>query len=164
MKIDSLMANLRALWRANTIIADIHARHLAARSGLTGFAALVGGFGLLMLGIAAYFVLEQVLGPIWAAASVGLANCIIALVLALIATRIRPGRELELAREVHRTALDALMADGRAVEAEFASFKQAFSHPLDSVLPGLIIPLATFLIRALQNRADKPREQKERNQ
>lgn len=161
MKIDSMLANLRALLRANSIIADIHARHLVARSGLTGFAALIAGFGLLMLGLAAYFALEQVLGPIWAAASVGLANCIIALVLVLIASRIRPGRDLELAREVHRAALDALMADGRTVEAEFASFKQAFSHPLDSALPGLIIPLATILIKTIQRRNEKPRDPKE---
>ena len=161
MKIDSLVANLRALLRANSIIADIHARRLVARSSLTGFAALIAAFGLLMLGLAAYFALERVLGPVWAAASVGLANCAIALVLVLIASRIKPGRDLELAREVHRTAMDALMADGRTLEAEIVSFKQAFRHPLDSVLPGLIVPLATILIKIIQKKANEPREPKE---
>ena len=158
MKIDSLVANLRAILRANSIIADIHARHLVARSSLTGFAALIAGFGLLMLGLAAYFAVERVLGPVWAAASVGLANCAIALVLVLIASRIRPGRDLELAREVHRTAMDALMADGRALETEIAGFKQAFRHPLDSVLAGLIVPLATILTKIIQEKTDEPRK------
>lgn len=91
MKIDSPVANLRALLRANSIIADIHARHLVARSSLTGFAALIAGFGLLlMLGLAAYFALERVFGPVWAAASVGLANCAIALA--------RPDRVADQAR------------------------------------------------------------------
>jgi len=161
MKIDSLVANLRTILRANSIIADIHARHLVARSSLTGFAALIAGFGLLMLGLAAYFALERILGPVWAAASVGLANCVIALALVVIASRIRPGRDLELAREVHRTAMDALMADGRAVEAEIASFKQAFHHPLDSMLPGLIVPLATVLIRIIQKHTNEPRKPKD---
>jgi hypothetical protein len=161
MKIDSLVANLRAILRANSIIADIHARHLVARSSLTGFAALIGGFGLLMLGLAAYLALERVLGPIWAAASVGLANCVIALVLVVIASRIRPGRDLELAREIHRTAMDALMADGRAIESEIAGFKQAFHHPFDSALPGLIVPLATFLIKIIQKKTEKPHAAKE---
>jgi hypothetical protein len=37
----------------------------------------------------------------------------------------KPGRDLELAREVHRTAVEALIADGRALEVEIDSFKQA---------------------------------------
>jgi len=158
MKIDSLVANLHTILRANSIIADIHARHLVARSSLTGFAGLIAGFGLLMLGLAAYFALERIIGPVWAAASVGLANCVIALALVVIASRIRPGRDLELAREIHRTAMDALMADGRAVESEIASFRQAFRHPLDSALPGLIVPLATILIRFIQKHTGQPRK------
>jgi hypothetical protein len=147
MKIDSLVANLRAILRANSIIADIHARHLVARSSLTGFAA--------------YFALERVLGPVWAAASVGLANCAIALVLVLIASRIKPGRDLELAREVHRAAVEALIADGRALETEIASFKQAFHHPLDSMLPALIVPLATILIKIIQRKTNEPHKPKD---
>jgi hypothetical protein len=161
MKIDSIVANLRALLRANSIIADIHARHLVARTSLTGFAALIGAFGLLMLGLAGYFALERILGPVWAAASVGLANCVIALVLVFVASRIKPGRDLELAREVHRTAMDGLLADGRAVETEIADFKQAFRHPLDSVLPNLIVPLAGIIIKIIQKRTEPPREPKE---
>ena len=137
MKIDSIVANLRALLRANSIIADIHARHLVARTSLTGFAALIGAFGLLML---------------------GLANCVIALVLVFVASHIKPGRDLELAREVHRTAMDALVADGRAVETEIADLKQAFRHPLDSVLPSLIVPLASIIIKIIAKKTDKPRD------
>jgi hypothetical protein len=156
MRIDSIVASLRAILRANSIIADIHARHLVARSSLTGFAALIAAFGLLMFGLAAYFALERIVGPVWAAASVGLANCVIALVLLFLASRIKPGRDLELAREVHRTAMEALIADGRALEIEIESFKQAFRHPLDTVLPGLIVPLATMLIKMVQKKTEKP--------
>jgi hypothetical protein len=161
MKIDSIVANLRAILRANSIIADIHARHLVARTSLTGFAALIGAFGLLMLGVAGYLALESVVGAVWAAVSVGLANCAIALVLVLVASRIRPGRDLELAREVHRTAVEALISDGRALESEIADFKQAFRHPLDSVLPSLIVPLASIIIKIIQKKTDKPRDASE---
>lgn len=161
MKIDSIVANLRAILRANSIIADIHARHLVARTSLTGFAALIGAFGLLMLGVAGYLALESVVGAVWAAVSVGLANCAIALVLVLVASRIRPGRDLELAREVHRTAVEALISDGRALESEIADFKQAFRHPLDSVLPSLIVPLASIIIKIIAKKTDKPRDASE---
>jgi hypothetical protein len=161
MKIDSLVANLRALLRANSIIADIHARHLVARTSLTGFAALIGAFGLVMLGLAAYLALEEILGPVWAAVSVGLVNCVIALGLVLAASRIRPGRDLELAREVHRTAIDALLADGRALETEIADFKQAFRNPLDAVLPNLIVPLADIIIKIIAKQTEERHEAKE---
>jgi hypothetical protein len=161
MKIDSLVANLRALLRANSIIADIHARHLVARTSLTGFAALIAAFGVVMLGLAAYLALEEILGSVWAAVSVGLANFVIALGLILIASRVRPGRDLELAREVHRTAMDALLADGRALETEIADFKQVLRHPLDAVLPSLIVPLADIIIKIIAKQTEEPHEAKE---
>jgi hypothetical protein len=34
---------------------------------------------------------------------------------------------LKLAQEVHRAAMEALIADGRALEIEFESFSQAFA-------------------------------------
>ena len=100
MRTDSIMANLRALMRAHSIVAEIRARHFVTRSGITAFAALIAVFGFVMLGLAAFFALEAVWGPIWAAATVGIVSCAIALALIIIAGRIAPGRDLELAREV----------------------------------------------------------------
>jgi hypothetical protein len=158
MKIDSILANLRTLLRANSVIADVHARHLVARSGLMGFAALIAAFGLLMLGLAGFFALESLWGPIWAAVAIGCLNGVVALALFLVAANLKPGRDLELAREVHQSAMEALIAEGRTLETEITSFKQAFHHPLDAVLPGLIVPLATLLIKALQKRTETPPE------
>ncbi len=157
MKIDRIIRNLRVLWRADSIIADIRARHLVARSGLRALAALIAVFGLLMLGIAAYFALEQLWGRIWAATAVGLGDIAVALVLLVIAARLKPGRDIDLAMEVHKSAMEALLADSRDAEAEFAAFTSAFQHPFDSALPGLIIPLATMLLKNLKRPA-KPRD------
>ncbi|SRR5579871_1305138 len=156
MRIDGIVRNLRALARANSIIAEIHARHLLARTSLTGFAAMIAGFGLLMLGLSGYFALESIWGPIWAAAAIGLFNCLVALALIVIASFLRPARELELARDIHRSALEGLIVDGRALEVEFANFKQAFRNPVDSALPRLIVPLTSVLIKMLQKRSEKP--------
>jgi hypothetical protein len=43
-------------------VGNQRARHLVARSSLTGFAALIAAFGLLMFGLAAYFALERIVG------------------------------------------------------------------------------------------------------
>ena len=64
MKIERIVVSLGALLRANSIIADIHARHLLARCGLTAVAGVIATFGVLMLGVAGYFALEIVWGPI----------------------------------------------------------------------------------------------------
>lgn len=152
MRIDSITANLRALIRANSIIADIHARKLVARSSVLGFAGLIAGFGLVMLGVAAFLALEQVWGPIWAAVAIGAASCAIALLLILIAGRIKPGRDLDLAREVHKSALDGLMADGRALEAELTRLRDTVTHPFESVVPSLIVPLAGIVLNILKKR------------
>ncbi len=156
MKVDAIVANLRALLRANSIIAEIHARHLVVRSSLTGFAALIGAFGLLMLGIGGFFWLETLYGPVIAALAVGVGNCVLAVILLLIASRLKPGRDLELAREVHRAAMDSLISDSRTVETEYQSFKQALRSPPESVLPGLAMQLASILIRVLNRRMDTP--------
>ncbi|WP_029003357.1 hypothetical protein [Azorhizobium doebereinerae] len=154
MTFDSIARNLRVLWRANSIIADIRLRALTARAGLYGLAALVAGFGLLMLDAALYLALADVWGPVRAAAATGGLNILLALILLFIGSRVKPGRDLELAQEIHQSAMDALAVDLRSAEAEIAGLVNAVRHPLDSALPALAIPLITSLIKGLR-RNDK---------
>jgi hypothetical protein len=58
MKVERIAVSPRALLRANSIVADIQARHLLTRCGLSAFAALIAWFGVLMFGLAGYFALE----------------------------------------------------------------------------------------------------------
>ena len=144
MKAEQLIRNLRVLWRADSLIADIKLQHLATRAGLNGFAGIVGAFGLLMLGIAAFFALEQAWGSIMAALTVGVANLILALGLVLAARRVQPNRDMELALELHKSAIDAIAADAHALEQ---TLKQTVQHPLDALLPSLLVPLVGSLIQ-----------------
>lgn len=57
--------------------------------------------------------------------------------------------------------MDALIADGRALETEIVNFKQTFHHPLDSMLSPLIVPLATMLIKIIQRKTDEPHKPKD---
>jgi hypothetical protein len=72
MKLESLARNLRILWREDSIIADIHIRHMVARSGLVAAAAAIALFSLIMFDLAAYFALEDLWGRIWAAIALGM--------------------------------------------------------------------------------------------
>ena len=61
MNVDRLLRHARFFWRAESIVADIRLRQMAARSGFAAFALLIGIVGVIMLSLAGYFALE----PLW---------------------------------------------------------------------------------------------------
>lgn len=155
MRIEGTIRSLRIMLRANTIIAGIHGRQLAARFGITAFAALVAAFGLLMLGLALFFALEQVWGRVWAAVAVGGFNLALAVVIGVVASRLKPGRELAIATEVRDAAADSVTGDLRAVEEDIAALAHVVRHPLDSTIAGLATPLVAMLIKAVKGSGEK---------
>jgi hypothetical protein len=161
MRTDSIVANLRALVRANAIIAEIQARRVLTRSGITGVAALIGVFGLVMLGIAGFFALEPIWGRVWAAVAVGLASLVIALLLVLIAGRIKPARDIELARQVHGTAMEGLVSDFRAIESEMTELRNWFRNPIESIIPSVVVPLAGIVLNTLKRRTERAKGEEE---
>jgi hypothetical protein len=150
---ENIVKQLRVLWRTDRIIADIRMRHLLIGLGLRAFAALIAAFGLLMLELAAYFALVQVWSAIYAAAILGALNFVIAAALFIIAARPPAGRDLELASEIHASSVDALQLEARALQSQVSG---AIHHPLNGVLPLLIVPLITTVIRSLKKSAPAP--------
>ena len=147
MNSENIVKNLRVLWRADRIIADIRMRHMLIGLGLRAFAALIAAFGLLMLELSAYFALVQIWSAIIAAAILGGVNFVIAAILFMIAARPPAGRELELASEIHNSAVDALQIEARAVQSQFSGMVH---HPLNSALPMVLVPLITIIVRSLK--------------
>lgn len=153
MNIENVIKHLRALWRTDRIIADIRMRHMLIGLGLRAFAALIAAFGLLMLELSAYFALVQIWSAVSAAAILGAVNFAIAAILFLIAGRPPSGRELELATEIHGSAVDALQLEARALQSQVSG---TIHNPLNSILPLLIVPLITIIIKSLKKPAVKP--------
>jgi hypothetical protein len=150
---ENVVKHLRALWRTDRIIADIRMRHMLIGLGLRAFAALIAAFGLLMLELSAYFALVQIWSAISAAAILGAVNFAIAAILFLIAGRPPSGRELELATEIHGSAVEALQLEARALQSQVSG---AIHNPLNGILPLLIVPLITIIIKSLKKPAAKP--------
>jgi len=150
---ENVVKHLRVLWRTDRIIADIRMRHLLAGLGLRVFAALIAAYGLLMLELSAYFALVQIWSAISAAAILGAVNFVIAATLFVIAGRPPSGRELELATEIHGSSIDALQLEARALQSQVSG---AIHHPLNGILPLLIVPLITIIIKSLKKRAPSP--------
>lgn len=155
MRSEAIARQLKVLWRADRIIADIRLRVVLARAGLTAVALSVGIFGLVMLGIGAYLALSTVLGPTLAAVLIGSAAILIALALVWIASGVQPGRDLELAQELHASAVEALAAEARTLEADLGGLIRVVRNPLDGALPGLVVPVAGMVLKALKARSGK---------
>ena len=153
MNSENVVKHLRALWRTDRIIAEIRMRHMLVGFGLRAFAALIAAFGLLMLELSAYFALVQIWSAISAAAILGVVNFVIAAVLFVMAGRPPAGRELELASEIHSSSVDALQLEARTLQSQLTSIVH---HPLNSVLPLVLVPLITVIIRSLKARAAAP--------
>jgi hypothetical protein len=147
---ENIVKNMRVLWRTDRIIADIRMRHMLVGLGLRAFAALIAAFGLLMLELSAYFALVQIWSAISAAAILGALNFVLAAILFVIAARAPSGRELELANEIHGSSVDALQLEARTLQAELSGM---IHHPLNGILPLLIVPLITIIIRSLKKPA-----------
>ena len=150
MNTENVVKHLRVLWRTDRIIADIRMRHLLVGLGLRAFAALIAAFGLLMLELSAYFALVQIWSAIYAAAILGALNFVIAALLFAIAARPPSGRELELANEIHGASVDALQIEARALQSHVSG---VIYNPLHGILPLLIIPLITIIIKSLKKPA-----------
>src|SRR3954469_23463355 len=147
MNPETVLKNLRVLWRTDRIIAEIRMRHMLVGLGLKAFAALIAAFGLLMLELAAYFALVQVWSAIASAAVLGAVNFAIAGIVLVIASRPVAGRDLDLAGEIHGSAVDALQTEARALQSQVSG---VVHHPLNGVLPMLLAPLITIIVKSLR--------------
>ena len=153
MNTENIVKSLRVLWRTDRIIADIRMRHLLVGLGLRAFAALIAAFGLLMLELSAYFALVQIWSAIVAAAVLGAVNFAIAAMLFALAGRPPAGRELELATEIHGASIDALQLEARALQSQVSGM---IHHPLNGILPMLLVPLITIIVKSLKKPARTP--------
>jgi hypothetical protein len=106
-----------------------------------------------MLELSAYFALVQIWSAIYAAAILGAVNFVIAALLFAIAARPPSGRELELASEIHGASVDALQIEARALQSHLSG---AIHNPLNGILPLMIIPLLTIIIKSLKKPAAAP--------
>jgi hypothetical protein len=160
MIIENMFRNFRALWQAESIIADLHFRHLLSGMMLKAFAGLVAVFGLLMLNVSAFFAIEPYLGRAWSAASVSLFDFIVAGIVVAFAALRPKSREFTLALQVRQEAIQGFESDARSIQNQLSmvteeiraiktSMTNFVKHPLDEALSQIVAPLAAVVIRGL---------------
>jgi len=167
--IDDFVRHLQVLSKADALIARIWLTAMARRFALLVFAGLIAVFGLGMADLAAFYQLEALLGAVWAAALVALADFVVAAIIALLARYTKPGPEIDVAMEVRGLAIRSLQEDARELEAAVKGLAQQIrdakdslsgfvSHPLDAAAQKLIIPAIIALVKGLRGRHSKGEE------
>ncbi len=118
---DETLLKIRVLTRAEMTLAKANARRIAARSRLYVIALGMILLTVVMVNMAAYEYLSTLKGDVVAALLVALANAILAVIVIFVASRIKPGPEEEMVKEIRELALTELSADADGI-------KQAFSQ------------------------------------
>jgi hypothetical protein len=147
MSTSRLVHHAHLVWRTERVIAELRLKRLLGNLGLQALAALMTGFSLLLIELAAYFALVQAWSAIASAAVLSLCNLVIAALLIPLAQHRSASLELALANEVHQEALAAFAAEIQQVEAEApASLRAA----IESTAIPLLLPLIPLVIQRLR--------------
>jgi len=117
---DETLLKIRVLTRAEMTLAKANARRIAARSRLYAIAVGMILLTVIMINIAAYEYLSTLKGDAVAALLVALANGVLAVVVIFVASRIKPGPEEEMVKEIRELALSELSADADGIKQNFA--------------------------------------------
>jgi len=163
--IDHLLRDLEVLRKADSLIARIWLNVLARRFSLFAFAGLIAVFGLGMANVAGFYALQSSIGAVWAATIVAVVDFVIAAIMLLVASKSRPGPEMDLAFEVREMAVDAIKTDARDVKATVEAVAQEIKNvkatitgfaqnPLDAAAQKLLIPAALSILRGLRSKKE----------
>jgi hypothetical protein len=117
---DETLLKLRVLTRAEVTLAKANARRIAARSRLYVIALGMVLITVVMLNIAAFEYLSTQMSDAMAALTIAIVNGVLATLLLYMATRIRPGPEEEMVKEIRELALTELSADADGIKRNFA--------------------------------------------
>jgi hypothetical protein len=145
--LDAFQRHLRALWRAEMLIAQIKLAALLKRSGLMVFAGLIAVFGLATLNFAAFRALTPLWGEVWALVAVAVGDFVIAGFLVLIAARSSDAPELPLANELRDKAITSLELDARLAVDEVTGVVRR-PVQLAGSASAILASIVTALLRA----------------
>ncbi|MEM8730230.1 MAG: phage holin family protein [Pseudomonadota bacterium] len=145
-----IAGTLTLLLRAERLIA---ARRMAIFRNQTSLMALAGLFvavAIVMLNVAAYFGLSDVMPDAWAALFVALGNLVLAGIFILFASRLGHEHQLATANEMRDMALedlegevDDLVEDVRGTTQDLRRFAR---DPLGTVLPSLLSQILKIIM------------------
>jgi len=151
----NLARDLDKLATADAVVADSYIRYALRKGAFYLLACLLAMTSLVLLGLALYWLLEQSMGPIGAAALIGVIGCLLAAIIGLAAMFQRPGREFSMGLENRRASIAALEQN---VSAPLIT-PAAYAYPAaEALITSVVLPLMGALIRSLKSSHPKVAE------
>jgi hypothetical protein len=137
---DETLMKIRILIKAETTLLKASARRAGMRGRLYAVAIGLVLLTVVMVNLAAYQFLAETISPATAALIVGVVNAVLAVIVMVMATRIQPGPEEDMIKEIRELALTELSADMDVVKEEFNQVK----NDLGKVKTGVSSALGMF--------------------
>ncbi len=151
MNLQGLARDIDRLSAADAVVADSYVRHVLGKSGLCLLAGIIAVAGIALLELAAFWLLEQSIGPAGAAALIWVVDCMLAAVVVLFAIELRPGREFSLALDMRKSAIEALEQDVSSIPGGLQGGIQTAAYPMsEALVSAVILPLVATLLRSFR--------------
>ena len=113
------LIKLQILARAEMTLAKVNARRLLVKTVYVTLAVVFLLLTLAMLNVAFYFVLHDIYGSTTSALLVATANALLAGLLLFLMSRIKPGVDEKLVRDIREMALKEISADMDEAKEDF---------------------------------------------
>ncbi|WIY23939.1 phage holin family protein [Parasedimentitalea psychrophila] len=147
--------NISIIMRAERLIAQRHLAILRRQTGLLAAAGLVAGLGIIMLNMAAYLGLADVVSKPLAALIVAAVNLVLAGILASIAGNANFEAETAPVAEVRDLAMEDLEAEFQVAVGEAKAavdgIKRMANDPLGMIVPGVAGAVAKAVVKNLKS-------------
>ncbi len=152
---ERIVPHLKVFWRSERLIRQNRLGLLTRKILINGMAGLIAIFGLVMVSLAAFFVLAQNWGQPLAALAIGCVDLLLSVILIMYAGSLKPATEVQMIKEMRDMALTNISDEAGRIESELHKMKkdvqQIIRNPLDIILPQAIGPLLTALTSSLRS-------------
>lgn len=153
---DDLVLKFRILLRAESAIRSSQIRLAVRQARLTSVGLVLALLALGMLNMSIYSTLEPRIGGSTGALLLAIVNGVLALILILIAGRMKTGPEVEMAEEIRELAITELAADAdqlkqevQQVRSDVQGISDGFRRLLSGDLTRLGLPNLSPLVGVL---------------
>lgn len=133
---DDTITKLRLLARAELTVAHMHAQRLARRAKLYAVAIGLILLTIVMVNVGAYKLIAESVGDANSAFLIAIGDGLLAVIIFLVASRVRPGAEEDMAREIRELVLRDVTADANQIKEGISGL--AGFGPLVSLLVDML--------------------------
>jgi len=157
-----VMTKARALFKAQSALTRIELQAKASQAVFVALALVFGLLGLGMVNVGAFLGLSPVLGPAWSALFLGVADLLLAGVIAKAAAGVTPGPQAKTARELRDLVIDSLSTDAERLKADLQGVRGSLSR-MQSVISSVpraaeIVPGVSTVVSLLTSALKKKRK------